>query len=173
MIEARELIASICEARLVNLPRKVIAYHVGSELRGGRFSLKYVGSGEGRVPGAFRPLGDGIYFATEEFIARLYTKYVPEPVLYTVQLDTRRLYNPTLGTPLNIRAELFKRRDAITGGRDLRVSELHRVLDKITLGMIKDRTISGQWDNLPAGGQELAVTDLSVVKIIKSERISK
>ena len=159
------------EGRLTELPRKVVAYHVGRELTGGKFSLKYVGSGEGAVPDAFRPLGDGIYFATERNIALLYKKYVMVPFLYTVSLDARRLYNPTEGTPLRIREELLKRRGAITGGRELRASELHKVLDRVIASMIKDGTISGQWVNLPAGGQEIAVTDPRIIKVISTETI--
>jgi len=69
------------------LPPTVVAYHCGSKLTGGKFSVDYIGSGEGLLA-----LGPGIYFATDKDTAMLYCKYVRDPWFYTVEVRTSGLY---------------------------------------------------------------------------------
>ncbi|MGA1354479.1 MAG: hypothetical protein ACO32I_06875 [Candidatus Limnocylindrus sp.] len=67
----------------------VEAYHCGGDIGYGQFSLKFLRTGEGWQ--GQMPLGDGIYFATDPEVARLYCKHAAQPVFYRVRISTRNM----------------------------------------------------------------------------------
>ena len=152
---------------------ETIAYHCGRDIGSGLFSLSFIGSGEGyHSP----PLGPGIYFATNENIARMYCKYVKNPVFYEVSIPTSGLYNSSWGTPKNLRDnvyELFNRESEARKWRDRKTNPILQLVDMMgadhAIKSLINAGINGAWEDLPAGGKEIAVFNPSIIKIIRKE----
>lgn len=160
------------------LPPKVTAYHCGPKIQ--KFSLKYVGSGEG-----MSALGPGIYFATEKFVAANYCKYARNSYMTEVLIATRGLYDAIWGIPLNLRESLHVATDALAHemGKKrlppgLRLTHGPGVIGEVFrhFGAQKGREflvdlgVTGAYENLKSDlGFEIAVYDPSIVRIVRSE----
>lgn len=159
----------------------IIAYHCGKDIGNGSFSLNFIGSGEGyRRP----PLGPGIYFATNENIARMYCKYANAAaqgsVFYEVSIPTSGLYNQSWGTPTNLMnavEELFKH-ELETRNIRQRINMTDRILQLVDImgaqaaaAALVKAGVNGAWTKLPAGGEEIAVFNPSIITIIRKEKI--
>lgn len=154
----------------------VTAYHGGNGFNGD-FDLKFSGHGEG-----YRILGPGIYFATQEGIAALYTKYATQaPTMYTVTIDTTDFYQSSkLPTEANnasmdaIAAELgFPDREKmprsyrdLQNGRGFVGDVVALVGHKKAQQILIKHGIKGAVEMLDVDSWEICVFDLRVVKII-------
>ena len=161
------------------LESEITAYHCGRNIESEQFSLEFFNTGE-RF--GYPPLGPGIYFATEERIARAYCHYHPEPYLYEVRIPTKSLYNLHTGEPEELRERLAEwslknpMRSKWSG------EELHPwdKIERITrtqgaqkaAKVLSDLGIRGGWTTLLAGGLEVAVYDTSIVTIVNKEGIT-
>jgi hypothetical protein len=158
------------------LPGKVTAYHCGRPLKGGRFSLSTAGSGEG-----LSALGPGIYFATEPHIARLYCKYVRNPIFYTVKIDTRGIYDAVWGVPKKLREPVQKLAAKIAAEKGLKelpmgrrlthgpghIGAVFRALGSASgLKALRGAGVTGAYEKLPVGGFEIAVYDPAIVTMV-------
>lgn len=152
----------------------VTAYHCGRDIGTESFSLKFLGTGEGyKSP----PLGPGIYCATKENIARIYCKYAKDAVLYEVRIPTKGLYSERWGPAhlSNAVIELFERESKRHKWRDRLTSRILQLVDmmgaKQAASELVKVGVKGAWENLADGanGQEIAVFDPSIIKIIRKE----
>lgn len=108
--EAKRLVAKalVCAAAVLEagLPRQVVAFNGGRAWVGDKPDISYVGSGESSSSGAHwgNILGPGIYFATEEDVAKRYMKFGGNrPTLHKVLINTKGLYETRSGKPLWLR----------------------------------------------------------------------
>lgn len=171
------------QASIKEIPKRFItAYHCGPLMEDG-FSLRHVGTGEG-----MSALGFGVYFATQEYIAKLYCKYVERrdqvPYLYTVRLDAAGLYNGIWGTPMHLRIALSDATEELArraGVRQLpRGSRLTHGIGSTAalfahLGRVEawevldDLGVTGAWEVLGRGDPgdlEIAVWDMSIIEVL-------
>lgn len=160
------------------LPKsKITAYHCGRKLQGGKFSLKFVGSGE---RGGLLAHGPGIYFATDPGMARVYCKYTAEPILYKVELDGNKLYDGSRGDP-RWNDALEEITEGLAAERGLKrapdggpmhgggwIGSLFRMVGRDeTYKILKRLGIGGAYSAL-ASGYEIAVYDPSIIKIVEA-----
>ncbi len=160
---------------------RITAYHCGRD-NDGAFSLDYVGSGEGTSS-----LGPGIYFSSTRAMAERYCKYAKDKkgsaFLYEVEIEASGLYNATTGQPVHLRDSLMALVDS------LGVSDPYRGVNPLKhgqgsigavfkhLGPEKGREaliragITGCIFPV-AGGDEIAVFDLSILSDLKSTKVS-
>ena len=152
---------------------KTRAFHCGaSNIK--TFSLKFVGLGEG-----LSALGPGMYFNSSRVLAERYCKYVSNPTMYEVSLDTSGFYDSTYGMPLHLRKGLSTLVDSLVesgklemspGGNIRGVSPLTHGPGYIgavfkALGAKEGRValikigITGALEKLPSGAIEYAVYD--------------
>jgi len=164
---------------------KVIAWHCGRKLKGGRFSTDHIGTGEGDSA-----LGPGIYFATERSVAEMYCRHHREPVLYKVEFPTRDLYSNQTGEPKRLLERLkalvkdllprygvdkwgegelrLPRGSSLKHGPGMAGDIVRALGGKRAREEFLKIGLKGLWVSLPAGGFEISVFDPSIVTILDS-----
>jgi len=164
----------LLEARSPKLPRKMTLYHAGPPgIR--KFDVRFIGRGEG-----MQALGPGIYFLDNARVALVYGKYVSNPHLYTVEVDTRGLYSNSYGHPPVLRDRLIKVADEMAAERGLKrlppgsalnhgsgtVGDIVRAVgNKKALKIFKDIGLQGSYTFLPGNLTEVAIYDPSIIRI--------
>jgi hypothetical protein len=190
--------AAVIKAGLVfaSLPRRIVAFHGGRPWVGDKPDVRYVGSGEATsTHGVGNVLGPGVYFATEEGIAKLYLKYGGNrPTLHKVLIDTKGLYESRSGKPLWLLNNIEAARDALvsrdefkaklkydsagnpTGvrGHDVgkhgqgRIGDIFALLGAVEgRKLLRKAGVTGVFERLPAGGYEIAVFDPRIVSLLE------
>lgn len=159
-----------------------VAYHCGSmSLKGGRFDVSYVGTGELKG-GKKAPMGPAVYFSTTRNVAKLYCQYVDGPAFYTVKIKTAGMVDQIkkLG-PKKLLDKLTQQAEELEAehGRlpypwDVIVSMFDLLGRKETFRRLKEMGITGQYQTF--SGQygkftEIAVYDTSVISLTNDELI--
>lgn len=166
------------------LSGQIEAYHGGSELVRGSFSLAHLGSGEGNLY-----LGPGIYFTTNRNGAIRYGKYSNKPFLYKVSIKSDGLYDPNRGEPLHLREKAIKLQDDLRKQFNLPTDKYLNSTDSFRYGkdfigfmvqklgrgqthyILESVGINGIYENLPGGSLEIAVFNPSIITILEKEEL--
>lgn|SRR3989344_1706300 len=155
----------------------ITAYHCGSASKQSGFSFKFSGLGENSYA-----LGPGIYFATEPEAAKLYCKYIQNPVLLKVEINMSGIYDPFRGQPEDMRGISTKIVEQVK--KDFNLASLKKGSSlkdgpwdfgdiAKTIGKPKAREyflefgFNGLYTNLPIGGLEISVFNLNSIKILE------
>lgn len=156
------------------------AFHCGSNFS--QFSTDHSGSGEG-----MRVLGPGIYFATDEGIAKMYCKYSNTPMsgLYEAEIDTTNFYcfghswhrNPNQSKIVSDRIQEiavengYENTDSIRGVQDGKmgrppIGSIVKILGwQNALKTLVSKGVQGALEIIQPEVFEIAVFDTSVIKM--------
>jgi hypothetical protein len=167
----------------------ITAYHCGTDLVGGSFSLNHLGSGEGLLY-----LGPGIYFADDKQIALSYARYAlrqqgKQAHLYKVSIRADGLYDLARGQPMHLREksiemqkELCKQfsykedkhlcsTDSFKYGKEYIGFIVEKFGQDKARSMLKAIGINGIYENLPSGALEVCVYDPSIITVIEKSQV--
>ena len=160
------------------------AYHCGSDLIGGGFSLNHLGAGEGMLY-----LGPGIYFTDSKNLALGYAKYVQKAYLYRVNIQTDGLYDPARGLPMNLREKSIQLQDdlrkefgfatdkhltstdSFKHGKEFIGFLVEKLGREGARARLKSVGINGAYENLPGGALDVCVYDLSIITVIEKTEV--
>lgn len=162
------------------------AYHCGSKFE--NFSTDFSGTGEGN-----RLLGPGIYFATEEQIALLYSKYAKgDAYLYEAEIDTTNFYCfgylwnrnaaqseivakriDEIGEKLGIDTQRQVGFYAMEKGRPPIGNLVHKLGWQKALQVLVQNNVQGAMENIAAGGMEMTVFDPSIIRLKNKKLVPK
>lgn len=162
------------------------AFHCGSNFT--QFSTDHSGSGEG-----MRVLGPGIYFVTDEKLARMYCKYSQTPTsgLYEAEIDTTNFYcyghswhrNANQSKLVSDRIDEiakthgFESATAIRGISDGKMGKppiggIVKLLGwQEALKVLVSNGVQGALEFIQPGVVEMAVFDTSVIKMINKKEL--
>lgn len=158
-------------------------YHCGPDFD--NFSTEFLGSGEGN-----HLLGYGVYFINQINIAKGYAKHVMsgKPFLYTVKLNATsdQIYNNMLRPSekmshgMNAIAKQLGyedytkvpyRHSAMKYGRGLPGVVFSQLGPKQGAQLLIQNGILGQYEDVGNGVYEIAVWDLSIIKLVDKEKL--
>jgi hypothetical protein len=176
LIELNNLIKSAGEL--------IQAFHCGRDIGDGKFSIDYLGSGEGMAI-----LGPGIYFITSQSIAEVYSKHHDVPFLYSVMIDKANFYEGNTGKPEHCRDSLFKiiddlelklgrkvknkNHESLTYGRG-GIGDINKAVGgKECNRLLVENGIDGAIEKLPGGDIELCVFNADCIKSIEKIPFSR
>ena len=171
-----------------SLGMKMLAFHCGSNFD--KFSIDHSGSGEG-----MRVLGPGIYFVTDENIAKMYGKYSKESTytLYEAEIDTTNFYcyghswhrNANQSQQILDRIDEiaiehgYKNAVSIRGASDSNMGKppiggIVKILGwKNALNSLISKGVQGALEFIQPGTTEMTVFDTSVIKMKNKKELSK
>lgn len=161
------------------LSEQLRAYHGGALFE--RFSLDFIGQGEGRASTMKPALGPGIYFSDCKEIAELYVKYATsEAAIHEVILSTNNLHNidgpnPEFG---RILSDVIEKIGLDKKDPEFRYYGFYRGIFKL-YGIKKAATlfvqngIDGVYEKLPSGCLEISIINPEVIKTISVTKVNK
>ncbi len=139
--------------------RMLTLYHVGAP-NIEKWDLNHVGTGEGSI----RPMGDGIYFASERKVALRYAKYQKEPWLYTVQVPADEIYHSLTGKPEHLRDRIVQHSKDIPGWDP----SVNKILNKKGPKFLSSLGVSGARKNL-TNGYEVCIYDPNAIRTVSAK----
>jgi hypothetical protein len=97
-----------------SIPATLELFYVGSPLKGERFDVRHVGTGE-----RAQPLGPGLYCVNSLDLAMERAKFVSSPTLYRITAPTAGFFNPLEGVPDDLRESLHRKARELAEERGL------------------------------------------------------
>jgi len=165
---------------------KIPAFHCGSNFA--QFSTDHSGSGEG-----MRTLGPGIYFVTDENIAKMYCKYSKTATsgLYEAEIDTTNFYcygyswnrNPNQSKQISERIDEIAKEHGYESAMEIKgvsdgqmgtppIGGIVKLLGwQSALNALVSKGVQGALEFIQPGVIEMAVFDTSVIKVTNKKEL--